>query len=337
MHFAFTDLSIELALEILRLASAPVTVSDETAFISWSTGKSTKTLYYSTTLALASVSYAMRQVTMPYLLYTVVLRSTSNLHAFINALRLQEEHSQCSSRLRLDYKRLVRRLWSTECLESVVDDRAHSGPTDYTVLYPILSGLSSLGLNFRSLSLLYNGLAHAASLNFAQEWKCRHVTLAGPMVRWKPLTSTPEGLAFLGQITHLTLWIPEHTPASGFPPSPPPFSESPVPRWVQTAPFVYMPNLTHFACPLVLRDAEYEFSQMVVYRVPPGSHDPALLRQWVLGGEPLVHGVVVQADVPRSNKLYEDYFDSSSWERAYMQARNESIWKEAEKVLSCKR
>ena len=329
MHFAFTDLSIELVLEILRLASAPVIVSDETTFIGWSTGKSTKTSYYSTALALASVSYAMRQVTMPYLLHTVVLHSTSNVHAFINALRLQEEHSQCSSRLRLEYKTLVRRLWSTECWDGVVDDLAHSG-TDYAVLYPILSGLESLGLNFRSLSLLYNGLAHA-SLNFAQEWKCRRLTLAGPMVRWKPLTSTPEGLAFLGQVTHLTLWIPEHTTtASGL------LSESPVPKWVQSAPFVYMPNLTHFACPLALRDASHKFSQMVVYRVPPDSHDPALLHQWVLGGEPLVHGVVVQADVPRANKSYGDYFDDSSWERAYMQARNESIWKEAEEVLSCR-
>ena len=335
MHFAFTDLSIELALEIVRLASVPVIVSDETTFIGCSTGKSTKTSYYSTALALASVSYAIRQVTMPYLLHTVVLHSTSNVHAFIDALRLQEEYSQCNSRLRLEYKTLVRRLWSTECWDGVVDDIAHSG-TDYTVLYPILSGLESLGLNFRSLSLLYNGLAHA-SLNFAQEWKCRHVTLAGPMVRWKPLTSTPEGLAFLGQITHLTLWIPEHTTFSGFPP---PFSEGLVPQWVQTAPFAYMPNLTHFACPLVLRDASYKFSQMVVYRVPPDCHDPALLRRWVLGGEPLVHGVVVQADVPRANKnsfTYGDYFDDSSWERAYMQSRNESVWKEAEELLSYKR
>ncbi|KIK09202.1 hypothetical protein K443DRAFT_127643 [Laccaria amethystina LaAM-08-1] len=112
MHFAFTNLSIELALEIVRLASAPVIVSDETAFIGWS--KSPKTSYYSTALAIASVSYTMRQVTMPYLLHTVVLHSTSNVHAFINALRLQEEYSQCGSRLRLDYKTLMRRLWSTE-------------------------------------------------------------------------------------------------------------------------------------------------------------------------------------------------------------------------------
>ena len=59
--------------------------------------------------------------------------TTSNVHAFINALCHQEEHSQCSSRLRLDYKTLVRRLWSTECWDGVVNDLAHSG-TDYTVL-----------------------------------------------------------------------------------------------------------------------------------------------------------------------------------------------------------
>ncbi|EDR08833.1 ectomycorrhiza-regulated small secreted protein [Laccaria bicolor S238N-H82] len=155
MHFAFTDLSIELALEILRLASAPVIVSDETAFI----GKSTKTSYYSTALALASVSYAIRQVTMPYLLHTVVLRSTSNVHAFINALRLQEEYSQCSSRLQLDYKMIRHGLYTP--LSNII--RAREPRAEFQVVIALIQRTRARLCGFRArveVSTRYAGWAH---------------------------------------------------------------------------------------------------------------------------------------------------------------------------------
>lgn len=50
--------------------------------------------YHATSLA--SVSYPVRQVTIPFSLHTVVLHPTSNIHAFINTLRLQDEYSQVS-------------------------------------------------------------------------------------------------------------------------------------------------------------------------------------------------------------------------------------------------
>ncbi|EDR16121.1 uncharacterized protein LACBIDRAFT_321336 [Laccaria bicolor S238N-H82] len=46
--------------------------------------------------SLASVSYPVRQVMIPFSLHTVVLHPTSNIHAFINTLRLQDEYSQVS-------------------------------------------------------------------------------------------------------------------------------------------------------------------------------------------------------------------------------------------------
>ncbi|KAJ7076845.1 hypothetical protein B0H15DRAFT_752897, partial [Mycena belliarum] len=233
MVFSFTLLPTELALEIIRVAALPI-YEDATA----------PRPSYATALSMASVSHAMRSATMPHLLHTVVLSSSLQVLRFIDSILLQKELSAPFSALALDYPKLVRRFWSTDCWEALMD----ASPDyfiNYSALYEIMRGVDSLGLNFRSLHLLYNGLTSSGA-DPAQDWKCHHVTFAGSIPRWKPLTSNLEGMAFLSRITHLTLWIPTHDS----PWLPPQTQNSPVPRWIMDIPFSFFRNLTHLAFPL---------------------------------------------------------------------------------------
>ncbi|KAJ6449629.1 hypothetical protein DFH09DRAFT_893720, partial [Mycena vulgaris] len=233
MSFPFTFLPTELALEIVRVAASLPNYEDVIA----------PRPSYATALSMASVSHAMRSATMPHLLHSVVLASSPQVLSFIDSILLQKQF-YTSSALALDYTKLVRRFWSTVCWEALTDD-SPDYCINYAALYEVVRGVDSLGLDFRSLHLLYNGLASPGA-DPARDWQCRRVTFAGSFPRWKPLTSTMEGTAFLSRITHLTLWIPTHT----YPWLPPPTQESPVPRWIQDIPFSAFQNLTHLAFPL---------------------------------------------------------------------------------------
>lgn len=319
MPFQFTQLPTELALNIIHLA----------ALSSVDQPLKSPRPYYSTALSLSLVSSAVRRATMPYLLHTVVLSSSSHLLAFIESILIQRNHRSTNSRLSLDYTRLVRRLWSTECWEPVVDEEPDH-PLNYSALYEIIRGVKSLGLDFRSLHLLYNGLA-SANANPTVDWECRQVTLAGPLWRWRPLTSTTEGMAFLTQITHLVLWIPNHETL------PVPVGRL-IPHWVEYVPFNLMKSLTHFACPLLRnrkqlpgRNASFAPTEMVIYTVPPAkSAASSLIREWVLGGDPLQHGIPVSLDLATLSS--DEWPEGLIWELAYLQGEGDGAWARAEKV-----
>ncbi|KAJ7782744.1 hypothetical protein B0H16DRAFT_1211700, partial [Mycena metata] len=230
--FPFTLLPTELALEIVRLASLPSSEDATAARPS-----------YATAVAMASVSHAMRSATMPHLLHSVVLASSQQVLSFIDSILLQKQLSASSSALALDYPKLVRRFWSTECREPLIEDSPEYR-IDYAALYQVIRGVDVLGLNFHSLHLLYNGLASAGA-DPAVDWTCRHVILAGYSPRWRPLTSSAEGAIFLSRITHLTLWI-----TTDFFGRPPPSDGRRVPAWLTDVPFSLMLSLTHLAFPL---------------------------------------------------------------------------------------
>ncbi|KAJ7287249.1 hypothetical protein C8J57DRAFT_984810, partial [Mycena rebaudengoi] len=231
MTFPFSLLPTELALEIIRVAALP-SYEDITS----------PRPSYATAVSMASVSHAMRTACMPHLLHSVVLVSSIEVLCFIDAVHLQKQLSAISSPLTLDYYKLVRRFWSTECWEPLMDHPSDYSP-DYGTLYEIIRGADSLGLNFRSLNILYNGLSSSGA-DPARDWKCSRVTFAGLLSRWRPLTSNSEGLAFLSHVTHLTLWIPTHDD------EPHSAQTSPVPGWIADVPFAAFRNLTHLAFPL---------------------------------------------------------------------------------------
>ncbi|KAJ7496966.1 hypothetical protein FB451DRAFT_1209422 [Mycena latifolia] len=317
MVFPFTLLPTELALEIIRVASLPAYEDPTTPRPS-----------YATALSLASVSHTMRSATMPHLLHSVVLSSSPQVLSFIDSILLQKHFSTSSSALALDYTKLVRRFWSTECWEPLMDDPPDYC-IDYGVLYEVIRGVDSLGLNFRSLHLLYNGLT-SPGVDPAKDWECRHVTFAGSLPRWKPLTSNTEGMAFLSRITHLTLWIPTH----GNPWLPPPTQENPVPHWIRDIPFSSFRNLTHLAFSLLSSGVPTRHkSNPLVFRVPTevlvyvaSSPSASVFRDWALGEEPLVHGVVVPFRASPSCLVGNK---DLGWEFPFMWGESDGAWSKA--------
>ncbi|KAF7362197.1 hypothetical protein MVEN_00565800 [Mycena venus] len=231
MVFPFTLLPTEISLEIIRVASIP-SCDDATA----------PRPSYATAVSMASVSHTMRSATMPHLLHSVVLASSPQVLSFIDSILLQKQLATSATPLALDYTKLVRRFWSTECWEPLMED-SPDYRIDYGALYDIICRVESLGLNFRSLHLLYNGLASPGA-DPARDWKCGRVTFAGLFPRWKPLTSSTEGMIFLSRISHLTLWISTYHNSW-------PTHERRVPNWIGEMPLSSFRNLTHLAFSLV--------------------------------------------------------------------------------------
>ncbi|KAJ7188616.1 hypothetical protein C8R46DRAFT_1023916 [Mycena filopes] len=316
MVFSFTLLPTELALEIIRVASVP-SYEDPTA----------PRPSYATAVSLASVSHAMRSATMPHLLHSVVLASSHHVLSFIDSILLQRQLSDSSSALALDYPRLVRGFWSTECWEPLIEDSPDYF-IHYAALYSVIRGVDVLGLNFRSLHLLYNGLASAGA-DPAVDWTCTHVTFAGSLPRWKPLTSSSEGTIFLSRVTHLTLWIPTYKHPWLAPPS----DESQVPPSVALVPFALLSNLTHLAFPLSSKHTPTHDPTTIQVQVPtetltyvapnPSSTEfaPSVFREWALSDDPLSHGVVTPFRTPPPCNR-----DEPAWEFSFMSGECQATW-----------
>ncbi|KAF8178589.1 hypothetical protein K438DRAFT_1844041 [Mycena galopus ATCC 62051] len=322
--FTFTHLPTELALEIIRVASLP----------DYENATATRPSY-ATAVSLASVSHAMRSATMPHLLHSVVLASSPQVFAFVDSILLQKHFVTYAPQLALDYPKLVRRFWSTECWEALMED-SHEYCIDYAALYSVIRGVDSLGLNFHSLHLLYNGLASPGA-DPMRDWKCHRVTFAGSCLpRWRPLTSSTEGIIFLSRISHLTLWISaDHL-------LPPMHETRLVPRWVPDVPFVSFRSLTHFAFPLCShspnRSVLHVPTGTLVYIAPSSSADvnantdfePCEFRQWALDKDPLGHGVLVpfRHPVPPTSGLG----DELGWEFLFMAGECEAAWAQVDRM-----
>lgn len=319
--FPFHRLSTELAIEIIRHASTP-----DFAAISIRNP-------YSQALILCLVSHAVRQATMPQLLDTVLLSEGRNVYAFIRAILRQREHHRQQSRLAVDYPTYVRKMWCGTCWEVLVDEPRDSASwLDYDALWDVIRNVESLGINCQSTHLLYNSLAagvarvpveaEAAAL---PQWKCRRVTFAGDYCRWRPLTSTAEGSAFLSRITHLVLWMPDpyHEREGGSSKT----SSEVTPRWMENVPFGMMESLTDVAFVLsrprrpVAPGSMVVPTEMLAYHC--AENNARMFQRWAVDdGDPASHGMVIplNIEVTADEKGVVRVLD---WEKAWVTGQSE--------------
>ncbi|KAF7965436.1 hypothetical protein HWV62_43525 [Athelia sp. TMB] len=144
---------------------------------------------YRTALALTRVSRAVRHAARPQLLYTVLLSSPAQVRAFTRLVRAAP-HLPPTRRLYLGGTPL-----------------APGAAFDCAALARTLARVAELGVDADALHLLTGALAHAHSHPETHPLLVRRVTFAGAAWRWNPLTSSPEGGAFLAHITRLRLWF----------------------------------------------------------------------------------------------------------------------------------
>lgn len=195
MVFPLLRLPLELALEILRLASSPKHGHERTQRLQ------SRAQIYQTASALALVSSRVRRAVMPHLLHTVILNTQATVTLF---LRTVEKQKTIGSRLKIDYAKYVRRIWSTEYYQPFAE-QSEMPYHDYRLLNDLFCKADTLGFSFNSLHLLYEVLC-GAQPDSLSSWTCKHVTFAGALPMWNSITSTNTGLTFLKHITHLTIW-----------------------------------------------------------------------------------------------------------------------------------
>ncbi|KAK7057525.1 hypothetical protein R3P38DRAFT_2841491 [Favolaschia claudopus] len=311
MSFPFTRLPPELALEVVRFASAPDCDAPSAALRP----------SYATAASMAAVSYDMRRATMPHLLHTVILSTTDQTLSFIDSIILQKQFAASSSRLTLDYTKLVRRFWCTEVRARLMDD------TDYTInygaLYEIIRGVDSLGMDMTNcLHLLYGGLS-SPQADPERDWTCRRLTFAGAHPRWNPLTSTLEGSILFSRITHLTLWIStdDDDVSEG---------QSRAPLWLKNVPFASFRNLSHLAVLLPPKNDDTNTNPIsppeMLVCVAPASlarFEAQMLRERVSNDDIFAHGVVLP--------ICNDYSVSRS-EFWFMARESEAAWAQMDRL-----
>ncbi|KDR75719.1 hypothetical protein GALMADRAFT_498072 [Galerina marginata CBS 339.88] len=307
MVFPLSHLPLELALDILRLAAS--TETDHNI--------QSRHQIYQTASALALVSSNVRQVVMPHLLHTIILNTQDTINLFLRTLQQQIFFSTTDSRLNIDYIRHVRHIWSSQCWEPFAE-QPKSYFQNYRLLYQLFCRAETLGLNFSSVHLLYEVLGGVQS-DYLPNWTCKRVTFAGETPRWNSITSTSAGLAFLKQITHLTVWSPTNDTLSS------PSAIGGVPNWVNRIPFHLMPNLAHLAFTFV-NTAGSATTPVLVYSLPPtpdsSQEGPTIFRTWASASDPLAYGSIFHLDIrqPSIGSILD-----VRWEMAYYSGKND-IW-----------
>ncbi|CAA7259018.1 unnamed protein product [Cyclocybe aegerita] len=302
MFFPLSDLPLELALDILRLA-ASTNVNQQ---------YQSRRQVYQTATSLAYVSFGVRQAVMPHLLHTVILHDQNSVNLFVRSIEQQKVLASAASRLSLDYSQHVRRLWSNRCHTPLVhwpQDRY----TNYHHLFDIFCRSEALGFTFDSIHLIYEALGGAQFRpHTLSEWNCRQVTFAGQYPRWNTLSSTSAGAAFLQRITHLTIWVPYDDTID-------PADISPaghVPNWINKVPFELMPNLLHFAFSLATPPGATA-TRILAYTLPTSSAQSSIIfRTWAGSSNPLSYGRFFNLDVDHSPPELK-------WEMAFLRNTND--------------
>ena len=304
MAFPLSDLPLELALEILRLAASPQVHQCQSRHQTYETAR-----------ALALVSHNIRQVVMPHLLHTVILNTQESVNLFNQSLRQQKRLIHLHSRLSLNYPSLVCRIWSSRFLDPIVQ-QPENHFQNYSLLCEVFSRAETVGFNSQSLHLLYETLGGAYGHSPSQ-WKCKRLTFAGHYPRWNPLTSTTNGLAFLRQLSHLTICVPSHDTLG-------PPSDTQIPNWIQRIPFEFMPNLTHFAFSLVTAPGAPTMP-ILAYTLPSAlrhQEKSIIFKVWAASLDPLTHGKLfnLNVDIPVSGVVPD-----LGYEMAYLRYEDD-IW-----------
>ncbi|KAF9485934.1 hypothetical protein BDN70DRAFT_926980 [Pholiota conissans] len=312
--FPLSELPVELVLEILRLAALPALHGPAQSRSNLSKAPA---LAYTNACTLALVSHRVREAIMPYLLHTVVFSSQKSLNLFLRTLRQQQQWAAQYSTLSIDYARHIRRIWSTECHEPIVN-QSTDRYQDYSLLYPIFTKAYDIGLNVQATHLLFEALNHPNLYsNRAPAWNCKRLTIAGDNLRWNALITTAPGHTFLRQLTHLTIWsvatsIEAHAPSG-------------IPDWVYKVPLEFMPNLTHFAFSLDVLCPGSLAMPILVYALPEETRgiEPGgmAFRRWL------------QSSIPLDSDAFIRYLDlhelvisrNVCWETAFLRGDN-NVW-----------
>ncbi|KAG1854455.1 hypothetical protein DFJ58DRAFT_660404 [Suillus subalutaceus] len=249
--FRFNDLPTELALLILRYAAQ--TTFDQAE-------KYDKVnCPYSSVLTLCLVSKNFRRAVLPALLHTVLLPKPRNVRVFVQALLTQEAYKQASSDLHFDYAPHVHKMWigldggNLTSADLLADPREYAlqpseRPLAINLLTPVMLAASSLALGWTSVDLLIECLEHAWESRPATPvneehprlpWNTETLTLScgDPINRtkWKCLTDTPQGSAFLASISHLL--SPTYLCRDN------PLQVYRLPEWMKTAPLASFKSL----------------------------------------------------------------------------------------------
>lgn len=294
MFFPIKRLPLELALEIIRLAATPEIQINNTQ---------SPVRRYENAKAFCLVSHGFREVTMPHLLHTVVFVDTESVYRFMRSLEAQTELHARRARLALDYRPLVQHIWCTRYLLGVSGsvEFLQLTPGTRSIMHDIVNNACTAGYNFNAMYLLSEAISsvrdHVDPKNQktsvqADGWRCKRLTLAGMGIRWNPITSSRQGLAFLAGLTHLTLWSP-NIHQSGPPGA--------VPYWLARVPLEHMPNLVHLAFSLNHTEGSTKMD-VLVYTCPVSnpyipSKQGHIFRLWAASANPLEHGTVVQVDI----------------------------------------
>ncbi|KAG1768631.1 hypothetical protein EDD22DRAFT_748164, partial [Suillus occidentalis] len=166
---------------------------------------------YSIARKLCLVSLGARRAVLPEMLRTVYLNS-SDVPAFVHALRMQEEYAQTYPALCFEYTRFICNIWIGDPEQVYRLFVALSVPeSDIGLLAPVLLSAPSLAINLSSMGLLTRCVEHAwthMSQNVDGQrsppaWGTKTLTLSEMnMDQWDIATRT-SGSAFLASLAHL--------------------------------------------------------------------------------------------------------------------------------------
>ncbi|KAG2032675.1 hypothetical protein BDR03DRAFT_969457 [Suillus americanus] len=255
--FRFNDLPTELALLILSYVAQ--TTFDQAE-------KYDKVnCPYSSPLKLCLVSKNFRRAVLPALLHTILLPKSRNVRMFVQALLIQEAYKQAGNDLHFEYAPHVHRMWigldggnltPADLLANPQECALQPSerPLAISLLTPVMLAASSLALGWTSVDLLIECLEHAWESRPATPvneehsrppWNTQTLTLSygHPIDRtkWKCLTDTPQGSAFLASISHLSslTYLCRDNPMKVYR----------LPEWMKTAPLASFKSLQTFILP----------------------------------------------------------------------------------------
>lgn len=202
MQTIYPPLPIELVDLILKYAAEPTFAQPE---------RYDAKKPYSVARKLCLVSRGARRAVLPEMLRTVCLNS-SDVPAFVHALRMQEEYAQTYPALCFEYTRYIRNIWigDPEHLSRFFVSLSVPEP-DIGLLAPVLLGAPSLATNLSSMDLLTRCVEHAwthMSRNVDDQrsspaWGTKTLTLSEVNMEQWDIATRASGSAFLASLTHL--------------------------------------------------------------------------------------------------------------------------------------
>ncbi|KAG1775235.1 hypothetical protein EV702DRAFT_973442 [Suillus placidus] len=334
--FPFANLPTELVLLIFAHAATPTFVK---------TGDNEPKNPYASALSLCRVSKIVRRTVLPELLRTILLPEYNNLIAFLRALRMQHAFALQENDLRFDYAGRVDRIWFGQICEPPLRApvrRSFALSTTskldfFSLLAPVLLSTPSLALGFESLWILYGCLESAwnSHMNDPERthplWRTNNLTLVGGYKRWRPLTSTAEGSAFLASISRLSFLSITKAETHLLPTYDPCFDDlehrkHPLPEWMKSVPWDLFKRLrtVSLALPRIVLTAAAKASlseenvdvELLTLIDPPHSAywEPKDINAYTESGEGRIVSVGVRVKLRHSPIQVSVSFD---WEEAW--------------------